>query len=251
VLARRKKAVAGGALIGVAALIKVLPVVFIAVPCVLRRTGRVVLGFLAAGIVVVGLLAAVAGGTETISAFTRWRSLVSENQSPWAAVENGKGLRYNNQGLAITLARVLGDTEIERDEEEIQLAEWPVRVVWVIYGVIMLAMATAWLACAWRAGRLPEERAWLGLSALTAIGMLAASPLVWTHYFIWLLPGMLYLVSYRKFLIASAILIVAVLIVPHARWLGLHMVYGLVLFVLVAREMLTSAGPAAESAQTS
>jgi alpha-1,2-mannosyltransferase len=113
-------------------------------------------------------------------------------------------------------------------------------VIWSIWLGVLSALVATWLACAWRTRRAPSERGWLGMFALTAVGMLAASHIVWPHYFMWLLPATLFLARRPRVLLTVAVAGQLGMMVPLLRGLGCHMAIALVLFVLVAGELLAA-----------
>src|SRR5262249_56925569 len=84
--------------------------------------------------------------------------------------------------------------------------------------------------------------------ALTAIVMLATSPIVWPHYFMWLLPATLFLAGRPRVLLSVAALGQLGMMVPVLRGLGLHMGIALSLFVLVARDLGTCPARGSERA---
>jgi hypothetical protein len=71
--------------------------------------------------------------------------------------------------------------------------------------------------------------------------MLAATHIAWPHYFLWLLPATLFLRARPRVLVAAAILGQAGMMIPVLRGLGCHTAVALVLFALVARDLLARA----------
>jgi alpha-1,2-mannosyltransferase len=69
--------------------------------------------------------------------------------------------------------------------------------------------------------------------------MLTVSPIVWTHYFLWLLPAVILLATKRKLVITVALLSTIGLVVVPARGLGSHLLLGYFLSGLVAWTLLT------------
>ncbi|HKJ23798.1 MAG TPA: hypothetical protein VKB65_03185, partial [Myxococcota bacterium] len=70
--------------------------------------------------------------------------------------------------------------------------------------------------------------------------------IVWTHYFLWMLPGFVYLAERRAALFAIAFASLAVVYVTTARGLGFHMALALVQFAWLAGEIWRdAAGPGA------
>jgi hypothetical protein len=129
----------------------------------------------------------------------------------------------------------------------VSLAHAPLRAIWSIWLVVLAVVAVVWVACAIRARRAPPARSWLGMFALTAVVMLVASPIAWPHYFMWLLPATLYLAGRPRLLVAVAVVGQLGMMIPILRGVGVHMIIALVLFALVARDLLAirpSAAPA-------
>jgi alpha-1,2-mannosyltransferase len=98
-------------------------------------------------------------------------------------------------------------------------------------------LVTVLLASVRWANVVPPPRAWLGMFALTAIVMLAATPICWFHYFLWTLPAALFLIERRRLIVGVAIVSVVGAASPAARGLGVHMLLALVLFVAVAVDL--------------
>jgi hypothetical protein len=77
----------------------------------------------------------------------------------------------------VAAARTFGDLPpVARDGRTIVLARLPLKVIWPIWWAILAALAIGWLAALRGAGRLEPGRGWLGMFALTSIGMLAVTP---------------------------------------------------------------------------
>ena len=236
---RGARPVLGGVLVGVAALVKVFPVLVLAVGAIFRRFWRPVLGAVAAALVVAAGLVILVGAKHLPNDCARWISYVHERQSPalWTQPEGAPPLRYNNQGLPVVLVRTLCRIRLRPRDRAVHLADWPVGVGLALYAVIAAATAVTWCAAAWRCSRRRADEAWLGMLALTVLAVLVLSPLVRTHYFIWWVPGVVFLADRRRFLAGlMAVSIVGLMIIP-ARALGLHTWLSLLIFFLVFREL--------------
>ncbi len=147
-----------GALTGLAAGIKLTPGLFILYLAALRRwrDAAWALGvFLATA--VIGLIAL---PTETV-AF--WRTLISGDTRTGAAYYLG------NQSVLGGMVRLFGDSD-------------SVHAVATVIGGLT-ALAAVWAAARW--SRRGEELFALGLVGL---GTVMASPLSWTHHFVWVVP---------------------------------------------------------------
>ena len=247
-LARGARPVTGAALIGLAGMIKVLPVAFWGVLVARRRFAGAAAGILLTLVASVGLLVVFAGWGPGLQSIGDWLTILREKEGPWGLVAHQNSLRENNEALAVVLARTFGDLEPDLTRNAVSLARLPLAVIWKIWQGILAAMLVIWVLAAWRASRVAPERGWLGMFALTAVGMLAASHIVWPHYFMWLLPATLFLAGRPRVLLTVAVLGQLGMMIPVLRGLGCHMAIALALFALVARELLagrSSTAPAA------
>jgi alpha-1,2-mannosyltransferase len=238
VLASGTGPIAGAALIGFAGMIKVLPVVFWGVLVARGRLAAVAAG---AGLTVAasaGLLVLAAGWGPGLHSISEWIAVLREGEGPWGLVATQNSLRENNEALPVVLARTFGDIDPESTRNAVSLARLPLRVVWAIWLAMLAAMGAVWLLSAWRARRLPPERAWLGMFGLTSPLMLAATHIAWPHYFMWLLPTALALRARPRLLVAVAVFGQLGMMIPVLRGLGCHTAIALVLFALIARDLL-------------
>jgi alpha-1,2-mannosyltransferase len=237
-LAREARPLAGAGLIGLAGMIKVLPVVFWGV---LIARGRPVAAAAGAGLTMAAstaLLVVAAGWERGLHSIGEWLAVLREGEGPWGLIATQNSLRENNEALAVVLARTLGDLDPELTRNAVSLARLPLGVVWAIWLAVLAAMGAVWIACAWRVRRAAPERAWLGMFGLTAPLMLAATHIAWPHYFLWLLPTALFLAGRPRVLVAAALLGQAGMMIPVLRGLGCHSAIALVLFAFVARDLL-------------
>jgi hypothetical protein len=246
--ARRGGAVRGGFALGAAALFKVLPAALLGVPVILHRARGALAGFALAVALGFAATAGLAGVAVTLDATRRWASETREEQSSWGLVEHERSLRFNNQGLGVVLARTFGDLGERKAKGAVRLASWPFPVVWTLYGATLALLFAAGVRAALAARRLADARAWLELYALSALGMLLAAPLVWTHYFLWLLPALVAVRAERRLLLWGGIAFNAALAVRPLRALGFHMLCALALYLWLARGLWRAAGAAAPAA---
>jgi hypothetical protein len=240
-LARRARPLAGAGLIGLAGMIKVLPAVFWGV---LIARGRSVAAGAGAGLTIAAgaaLLVIAAGWERGLRSIGEWLAVLREGEGPWGLIATQNSLRENNEALAVVLARTLGDLDPGLTRNAVSLAHLPLGAVWGIWFTALAAMGAAWIACAWRTRHAAADRAWLGMFGLTAPLMLAATHIAWPHYFLWLLPATLFLRARPRVLVAAAILGQAGMMIPVLRGLGCHTAVALVLFALVARDLLARA----------
>ncbi len=244
-LARASRPITGAGLIGLAGMIKVLPVVFWSVLAVRRRLAAAVAGALLTLIASLALLTVFAGWGPGLRSVAEWVTVLHEQEGPWGlVVTRNSSLRENNEALAVVLARTFGDLDPTLARNAVSLAHLPLRVIWGTWLAVLVAMILTWLGCALRARRAPPAQGWLGMFALTAVVMLMASPIAWPHYFMWLLPATLFLARRPRLLLTVAVLGQLGMMIPVLRGLGWHTAIALALFAIVARQLLTERPPA-------
>jgi hypothetical protein len=188
---------------------------------------------------------AFAGWHAGIQSFVEWRDGLRESEGPWGLVATRNSLRENNESLPVVLARTFGDLDPSLTRNAVTLARLPLSSIWVVWLLCLAVMAAVWLLCAWRARAAAPDRAWLGMFALTAILMLAMTPIAWPHYFVWLLPATVFLSGRPRLLLGVAAFGQVGMMIASLRGLGGHMALALVLFAVVARDLLHA--PAAPS----
>ncbi len=248
-LARASRPVAGAGLVGLAGMIKVLPVIFWSVLAVRRCLAAAVAGALVTIVASVALLTVFAGWGPGLHSVVEWLGILHEREGPWGLVATrDSSLRENNEALAVVLARTFGDLDPTQTRNAVSLLRLPLPVIWASWLTVLVAMILVWGGCALGARRAPPDRSWLGMFALTAVVMLMASPIAWPHYFMWLLPATLYLNRRPRLLVAVAVLGQLGMMIPVLRGLGVHTVIALVLFAMVARDLLVKPVPAESSA---
>lgn len=237
-LARARRAVAGATLIGLAGMIKVLPICFWGVLLARRRMGAAVAGAIVTLVASGALLVGFAGAATATRAVAEWLAVLREGEGPWGLVATHNSLRENNEALPVVLARTFGDLAPELTRNAVSLARMPLRAIWGMWLAVLVLLGTVWLWCAWCSRRAPPDAAWLGMAAVSAPLMLAATHIAWPHYFVWLLPTALFLARRRRVLIAAAVLGQLGMMVPVFRGLGCHTAISLALFALAARDLL-------------
>jgi len=243
-VARTSRPVTGAALIGLAGLIKVLPVVFWGVLVARRRVAAALGGALATAAVALILLTVSAGWGPGIHSVREWIEVLREREGPWGLVTTrDSSLRENNEALPVVLARTFGDLDPTLTRNAVPLTHLPLRAIWGIWLAVLAAMLATWAGCAWSARHASPSRAWLGMFALTAVMMLMASPLVWPHYFMWLLPATLFLTHRPRLLVAVLVVGQLGMMIPVFRGIGVHTMIALCLFAMVAREILAQRLP--------
>jgi len=247
-LARTSRPLAGAGLVGLAGMIKVLPIIFWSVLAVRRRLAAAVAGALMTIVVSLALLTFFGGWGPGLHSVVEWIGILHEREAPWGLVATrDSSLRENNEALAVVLARTFGDLDPTLTRNAVSLARLPLPVIWAIWLAVLVVMPLVWGGCALAARRVPPVRAWLGMFALTAVVMLMASPIAWPHYFLWLLPATLFLNRRVRLLVAVAVLGQLGMMIPVLRGLGVHTVIALVLFATVAREFVLKPASTAPS----
>jgi alpha-1,2-mannosyltransferase len=242
-LARASRPVAGAGLIGLAGMIKVLPVAFWSVLAVRRRLAAAVAGALMTVAASLALLTIVGGWGPGLHSVAEWVGVLHGQEGPWGLVATrDSSLRENNEALPIVLARTFGNLDPGLTRNAVSLARLPLPVIWAIWLAVLGAMILTWVGCALGARRAPPARAWLGMFALTAVVMLMASPIAWPHYFMWLLPATLFLNRRPRLLLGVAALGQLGMMIPVLRGLGMHTAIALVLFAMVARDLFAEPG---------
>jgi hypothetical protein len=237
-LARGGGAIAGASLIGLAGMIKVLPVVFWAVLIARGRLLGVVSGAVVTAAASAALLVAAAGWDAGVESLAEWLHVLREGEGPWGLVQTRNSLRENNEALPVVLARTLGDLDPALARNAVSIARLPLPVIWGMWLAVLASMAVVWAACAWRARALPPERAWLVMFGLTSPLLLAATHIAWPHYFMWLVPTAVALAARPRLLLGAAVLGQLGMIIPVLRGLGCHTAIALVLFAILARDVL-------------
>ena len=239
VAARRGRPVAGVGLVGLAGMIKVLPVVHWATIVSRRRSPGVWAGMVLTVLLGLGLVVAAVGWEGAWAGFGEQFAWIRDHEKPWHLVARRSDLRVNNESLPIVLARTLGDLGFRPPRPAVALGLVPLDVIWTAWAVVLAVLAITWLACVrpTNAPATPTPRAWLGTFALTSILMLAGTPICWHHYFLWLLPATLFLAHRRRLLAVAASVSLLGTAFPVARGLGCHMFLALGLFGVVARDL--------------
>ncbi|MDB5340679.1 MAG: hypothetical protein JWN70_6298 [Planctomycetaceae bacterium] len=258
-LARRHHPWLAGSMLALATTIKVFPAVFL-LSFILTRNYKVVVAYSIAGIFLVGGLGSVYFGPSTNLEFHRkWLKFAvqgPENRPPDPHDPNTLrgSLRYHNQSIEAVSARLLMDVPIHNQPGaprvnvlHVSAATWrPIRsaatVVCLILGVIVLYRTT-------RSGGLmdvPRPAAGsIGATSVETYAILSllqlfVSPIVWSHYYLWLFwPLLLLLVETRRGRRGGLVIYVAWLVgmplmaVPEVRAIGLHMWLTIVIFVWI------------------
>jgi hypothetical protein len=236
--AKEERAALGAGLVGLAGLVKILPFLQWATVLSLTRSRGVWLGMVLAVALGFGLLAAAAGPGAALAAVGEQIAWVRDHEKPWHLVERGTDLRTNNESLPIVLARTFGALPPGRlDPRAVSLARLPLGVVWATWWAVLAVLVVGWLASVGPARRVPPERGWLAMFALTSVMMLAASPICWNHYFLWTLPAALFLLHRPRLVLGAAALSMLGTASHAARGVGIHIWMAFVLFAVVVWDL--------------
>ncbi len=265
VWAREGRGLASGFLLGVLALFKVLPVVMLAIPillCVRGGSGeagdeaargtqaalRLVAGALLALLLATAGLVAVVGWEDTRDTTQQWVTKTRAEQTPWALVANNRSLRHNNEGLGVVLARTYCDISPAQAKGSVSLAKWPLSVAWGMYGALLAGLVVAVWRGLFAVRRLmasseaaARHSAWGGLFALACLGTLLISPIVWTHYFLWVLPAAVFLHERQRLVLWGGVAFAVCFAVTPLRGLGVHIYATYALFWVLALEIVRRA----------
>jgi Glycosyltransferase family 87 len=236
--ARKERGITAAGLIGLAGLIKLLPLFHWATLLSRRRSWDVWLGMALLCALGVGGLVAVVGWKPALDGMRTQAGKLHEYQSVWAIVARGSDLRPNNESIPITLVRAFAaHPNVPADPFPLALPRLPIGCLFTVWYTILGALAVGWLCAVRRAAQVPPERGYLAMFALTSIFMLAVTPICWNHYFLWTLPAALFLIHRPRLLLTAAVLSLAFTLWPPARAAGGHMVMALGLFGLVVHDL--------------
>lgn len=262
----------GGSLIGLAAIVKVYPLIFTLYWLLKGRPRASAAGWLTAGLLAVGLSVPAFGVRPAIEAHRQWAASVRGEKYAASAVQTRPApvrwpgnlaftpivnhhLRHNNQSLAATVRRLTTDVTEgasppllqDLSMRDLALVHWP---VWASQGAysasaaILLAIM-CWIALRGRATHDPlEYAAWLA-------AVIAFVPIWWTHYFVLFWP-VLALMTGRSRLAATLQIAwlagLALLGWRDGRSVGLHCWMGLL--VLAWALAIIAARPRSAGSQT-
>jgi alpha-1,2-mannosyltransferase len=239
---QRGRGMTGVGLVGVAGLIKILPILHWATIVSRCRSPRIWAAMALTALFGFGLVAGGAGWREALIGINEQVAWIRDYEKPWQLVARGADLRVNNESLPIVLARTFGDLGGRRPVHSLSLARLPLGVIWLAWETTVAILGITWLACAIKLKASRDVRAWLGMFSLTSILMLASTPICWHHYFLWLLPGTLFLADRPALLCVAAALSWLGTAFPIARGLGVHMLLALGLFAVVANDLWRRVG---------
>ncbi len=225
----------GMGLIGMAGLIKFLPLLHWATVVARRRSADAWIGMVLTFAFGLGILVAAVGWNDAVDGIGKQAELLRGRHSPRGIIERGADLRPNNESIPMVLVRLYGGSLQVADAAA--STRLPLQTIFAIWYGSVAALAGAWLFALVPAARVPPERGWLAMFALTSIVMLAATPICWNHYFLWTMPAALFLLHRPKLLIMLALLSLGITMWPAARSLGCHMMMAIGLFAVVLHDL--------------
>jgi alpha-1,2-mannosyltransferase len=237
---QRRRSLAGVGLVGLAGMIKFLPILHWGTIVSRYRSRGVWAGMALSVGLGLGVIVAAVGWESALAGLGEQFVWIRDHEKPWHLVARQSDLRANNESLPVVLARTFGVLEgVKPEPHTVALGLVPLEVLWRAWLAILLVLAIVWLSCACvrPANESGRRRAWLGMFALSSVGMLAGTPICWHHYFLWLLPATLFLADRRRLLVASAVVSWVGTGLPLLRGLGGHMVLALGLFGVVAIDL--------------
>ena len=225
----------GMGLIGMAGLIKFLPLLHWATVVARRRSADAWIGMVLTFAFGLGILVAAVGWNDAVDGIGKQAELLRGRHSPRGIIERGADLRPNNESIPMVLVRLYGGSlQVADAAASTRLPLQTILAIW--YGSVA-ALAGAWLFALVPAARVPPERGWLAMFALTSIVMLVSTPICWNHYFLWTMPAALFLLHRPKLLIMLALLSLGITTLPAARSLGCHMMMAIGLFAVVIHDL--------------
>ncbi|MBV8488232.1 MAG: DUF2029 domain-containing protein [Planctomycetaceae bacterium] len=237
-LASKNRGMAGAWLIGLAGLVKFLPLVHWGTLLSRKRSGNVWLGMVLTVATGLSLLIAVVGIHGAQDAIRQQIASLRGRHSPLGIIERGADLRPNNESIPMVLVRLCGGLPQGSERlAPVRLPRLSVRAIFGLwYGALGL-LSAGWLAASLRASGQPPERGWLAMFALSSILMLASTPICWNHYFLWTLPAALFLGHRPRLLGILAAANLGVTVCWAVRALGGHMMIALGLFGLILTDL--------------
>lgn len=199
-LAERSRKFAAGMLIGLAAAIKIVPAVFL-LPYLLRREVKVLAGFAVAVVILLGGVATAFFGAQTNMEFHRqwWAAATcsATPSNPHVPDTMRASTRANNQALEAVLARLLMHVPAERGKHPlyVNLADVPpatwrtarsagLGLLLLMAGGVLIALSRT--AGPVTSGPLAGLSPGIAAAALMCVWLLLVSPIVWSHYYLWL-----------------------------------------------------------------
>lgn len=229
-----------GIVLGMAALIKVIPGLLVLF-FLLKRRWRVVCGAaMVGGVLGLGLPAATMGPWRTLEEVRGFLERAAGEHSAWRTIhdETARKAKYSNQSMPIVLRRLLsrtnGDAGPGGGEMYVNVTEAGAGVIWWTYvGIIGGVLAVTGHVTFWRGREWSEAGAvwkWREQFGIWCCVVILASPLVWTHYYPVLLwpvmmaaDGAMRGVRMMRLVMAGWMLGAVMTAWPEARAAGVHL----------------------------
>jgi hypothetical protein len=227
VLIKKKWPMAAGALIALAAAIKAFPVLLVSW-LIWRRQWKALLGFsLAAVMILLVLPGLVRGYGQTVSELGVWFGGMAEQEFGQRA---GIGVTYKNQSLKSVVFRLTqpfdagDDNGVHYTVNVVSLSDRQRDMVFLsLAGVLGLWFAIATPPRVGKKVWLPEpEENITGIEVAMIVTLIVfASPLSWTYFYVWLIPGLTVLThewlrrghnSWKRVFAATLLIVVALVL---------------------------------------
>jgi alpha-1,2-mannosyltransferase len=236
--ARKERGITAAVLIGLAGLIKFLPLLHWATLLSRRRSWDVWLGMAILCALGLGGLVAVVGWEPALDGVRTQAVVLGNDHNAWAIVARGSDLRPNNESIPVTLVRAFAaHPNVPADTFPLAFPRLAIGWVFMIWYAILAILAVGWLSAVRWAAHVAPKCGDLAIFALTSIFMLVVTPICWNHYFLWTLPAALFLLHRPRLLLTAAVLSLAITLCPPARAAGGHMIMALGLFGLVVHDL--------------
>ena len=254
--ARRKRPWLAGGLLSLATQIKVFPIVFL-LPFIVTRNVRVILAFGISALLLVGGLGSLYFGPRTNVDFHRkWLKFAvqgPENRQPDPQDPNTLrgSLRYHNQAIEVVLARLMMDIPIHNRPQaprvnvmKVSAATWRRTRGAATQLCIMLGLLALYGSV--HRKPVPSSDGSTGATSVETYAILSLlqlfiSPIVWSHYYIWLFWPMLWLLAETLrgrrgggIIYLAWLMGMPFMAVPEVRAVGLHLWLTLVIFLWIA-----------------
>lgn len=193
--ARRKRPVIAGLLLAVPVMIKAIPILFLMpflVPKSFRENGWRVAGVVCLSSAIwIFVVSSLYFGARTNFLFQqRWLSMVvygpdGTPADPFHPKSMHSVPRYGNQSSEAVLARLILDIPADGRASGFHVNVWSLKSsTWrLVRSTFAVAILSGCLFSLWRNGNAVPG---LSEASLIALAMLLVSPIVWTHYYLWM-----------------------------------------------------------------
>ena len=260
-LVRQQRSWLAGGLLALAAVIKVLPAVFLW-PLIWTRNYRVMLAFGSTALLLVGGLGSLYFGPRTNLEFHgKWLKFAvqgPENRAPDPGDPNTLrgSLRYHNQSIEAVLARLLMDVPIHNRPQaprvnllSVPAATWRGARSVVLALCLGLGLIALYRSVTQRqdpdkspASSRANSRGATSVETFAILSFLQLfiSPMVWSHYYVWLFWPWLWLQTETvrgrrggRIIYAAWLVAMPLMAVPEVRAIGLHLWLTIAIFLWI------------------